>query len=48
MTYKVIPQVDFDRAVQKLLSLGLARSPAENIVLVCGKPVLTLTWILES
>lgn len=33
MTYKVIPQIDFDRAVQRLLAVGLARSPAENIVL---------------
>jgi len=32
-TYKVIPQVEFDRAVQRILSLGLGRSPAENIVM---------------
>lgn len=32
-TYKVIPQVDFDKAVQKLLTLGLDRTPAENIIL---------------
>jgi hypothetical protein len=42
MTYKVIPQVDFDRAVQKLLSLGLARSPAENIVLSLWKASVDL------
>lgn len=36
-TYKVIPQVDFDKAVQKVLSLGLARTPAENIVLAFWK-----------
>jgi hypothetical protein len=33
MTYRVIPQVDFDRAVQKVLACGVARTPAENIVL---------------
>lgn len=31
---KVIPQVDFDKAVQKILSVGLARTAAENIVIV--------------
>lgn len=36
-TYKVIPQVDFDKAVQRVLSLGLARTPAENIVLAFWK-----------
>lgn len=36
-TYKVIPQVDFDKAVQKILSVGLARTPAENIVLAFWK-----------
>jgi len=29
----VIPQVDFDRAVQKVLACGVARTPEENIVL---------------
>lgn len=33
MAYKVIPQVDFDKAVQKVLAIGLGRTPAENIVL---------------
>ncbi len=33
MTYKVIPQVDFDKAVQKVLAIGISRTPAENIVL---------------
>ena len=42
MTYKVIPQVDFDRAVQKLLSVGLARKPAENIVLSLWKASIDL------
>jgi hypothetical protein len=37
ITYKVIPQVDFDKAVQRVLSLGLARTPAENIVLAFWK-----------
>jgi hypothetical protein len=36
-TYKVIPQVDFDKAVQKVLSLGLSRTPAENIILAFWK-----------
>ena len=36
-TYKVIPQVDFDKAVQRILSVGLARTPAENIVLAFWK-----------
>lgn len=36
-TYKVIPQVDFDKAVQQILSVGLARTPAENIVLAFWK-----------
>lgn len=33
MSYKVIPQLEFDQAVQKILSCGLARTPAENIAL---------------
>jgi hypothetical protein len=37
ITYKVIPQVDFDKAVQRVLSLGLSRTPAENIVLAFWK-----------
>ena len=28
----IIPQVKFDQAVQKVLNLGLARTPTENIV----------------
>jgi hypothetical protein len=32
MTYKVIPQVDFDKAVQKILSLDIGRTTAENLV----------------
>lgn len=42
MTYKVIPQVDFDRAVQRLLAVGLARAPAENIVLNLWKASVDL------
>jgi hypothetical protein len=33
MDYKAIPQVEFDKAVQKMLALGLGRTPAENIVI---------------
>lgn len=33
MAYKVIPQVEFDKAVQKVLSTGIGRTPAESIVL---------------
>ena len=33
MAYKVIPQVEFDKAVQKVLAIGISRTPAENIVL---------------
>jgi len=29
---KVIPQVQFDKAVQQVLGLGLGRGPAENVV----------------
>lgn len=31
--YKAIPQVEFDKAVQKMLGLGISRTPAENIVI---------------
>ena len=41
-TYKVIPQVDFDRAVQKVLSVGLSRTPAENIVMALWKASIDL------
>ena len=33
MTYKVIPQVDFDKAVQRLLALDIGRTTAENIII---------------
>jgi hypothetical protein len=33
MAYKVIPQVDFDKAVQKILSLDIGRTTAENLVI---------------
>ena len=42
MAYKVIPQVDFDRAVQQVLSLGLGRSPAEQIVMALWKASIDL------
>lgn len=33
MAYKVIPQVEFDKAVQKIQALEIGRSTAENIVI---------------
>lgn len=33
MAYKVIPQVDFDKAVQKILALDIGRNTAENLVI---------------
>jgi hypothetical protein len=33
MATKPIPQIDFDKAVQRILSLGLSRIAAENIVI---------------
>lgn len=48
MTYKVIPQVDFDRAVQQVLSLGLGRSPAEQIVMALWKASIDLELNFKS
>jgi hypothetical protein len=42
MTYKVIPQVEFDRAVQQVLGVGLGRTPAEQIVMALWKASLDL------
>jgi hypothetical protein len=42
MAYKVIPQVEFDRAVQQVLSLGLGRNPAEQIVMALWKASIDL------
>lgn len=42
MSYKVIPQVDFDRAVQQVLSLGMTRTPAEQIVMALWKASIDL------
>jgi len=42
MAYKVIPQVEFDRAVQRVLSVGLGRTPAENIVMALWKDSIDL------
>jgi hypothetical protein len=42
MSYKVIPQVEFDRAVQQVLSLGLSRTPAEQIVMALWKASIDL------
>jgi hypothetical protein len=33
MAYKVIPQVEFDKAVQRILSLDIGRITAENLVI---------------
>jgi hypothetical protein len=43
MSYKVIPQVEFDRAVQRVLSVGLGRTPAENIVMSLWKASIDLS-----
>jgi len=43
MAYKVIPQVEFDRAVQQVLSLGLGRTPAEQIVMALWKASIDLS-----
>jgi hypothetical protein len=48
MAYKVIPQVDFDRAVQQVLSLGLGRSPAEQIVMALWKASIDLELNFKS
>lgn len=48
MTYRVIPQVDFDRAVQKVLACGVARTPAENIVLAIWQICLDLSKDFRS
>ena len=42
MSYKVPPQVDFDRAVQRMLTIGLSRVPAENIVMALWKASIDL------
>lgn len=41
-TYKVIPQVEFDRSVQRVTSLGIGRAPAENIVMALWKASIDL------
>lgn len=43
MITKVIPQIDFDRAVQKILVCGVARKPAENIALSLWQASLDLS-----
>jgi hypothetical protein len=42
MAYKVIPQVEFDKAVQQVLALGVNRKAAENIVLSLWKASIDL------
>lgn len=37
MAYKIIPQVEFDKAVQKIMTVGLGRRPAESLVLIFWK-----------
>ena len=37
ITYKVIPQVDFDKSVQRIMVIGLNRLASENIVLAFWK-----------
>ena len=48
MAYKVIPQVEFDKAVQRILSLGISITPAENIVLVFWKISQDLEFDFKS
>lgn len=48
MAYKVIPQVDFDRAVQRVLSVGLGRTPAENIVMALWKASIDLEFDFKT
>jgi hypothetical protein len=42
MAYPVIPQVEFDRAVQRIISIGVGRTPAENIVMSLWKASIDL------
>ena len=42
MAYKVIPQVEFDRAVQQVLGLGLGRISAEHIVMLLWQASIDL------
>jgi hypothetical protein len=42
MAYKVIPQIEFDKAVQQVLITGIARTPAENIVIAFWKASIDL------
>ncbi len=37
MAYKTIPQVEFDKAVQRLVGVGLNRKTAESLVLMMWK-----------
>jgi hypothetical protein len=48
MAYKVIPQVEFDRAVQQVLSLGLGRTPAEQLVMALWKASIDLELGFKS
>ena len=42
MTYKVIPQVEFDKEVQRILELGVSRLSSENLVLSFWKASIDL------
>ena len=50
-TYKVIPQGDFDKAVQRLLGLGLSRIAAEGLVIqlwqICQDQNLSFKTLLD-
>jgi hypothetical protein len=46
--YKVIPQVEFDKAVQKILAVGPSRTSAENIVLAFWKASQDLNLDFKS
>lgn len=48
MQYKVIPQVEFDKAVQKVIAVGLSRTPAENIVMNLWKASQDLNLNFKS
>lgn len=42
MAYKVIPQIDFDKAVQQVIGIGLGQKPAETVVLSLWRAALDL------
>lgn len=48
MSYKVIPQVEFDKAVQRIMVIGVNRKAAENIVLSLWKASIDLNLNFKS